>query len=146
MSRHDDQRFTITDVIRLQGSPRQVEEAILNTAKLDGRSVTISMPKDPGSAGGFVTSYLAAQLAGHNLIITSETGSKTSRATPIAAQIEAGNVAIVRSGWNHAFLEELKEFPYGAKDDQIDALSRAFAALIEQAAPARRIAVPFLAR
>ncbi len=142
----DDHHFTITDVVRLQGSPHQVEEAILHTAKLDGRSVTISLPKDPGSAGGFVASYLVSQLAGYNVIVTSETGSKTSRATPVAAQIEAGNVSILRAAWNHAFIEELRDFPHGVKDDQVDALSRAFAALIEQGAPARRMTVPFLAR
>lgn len=146
LHRSDSQRFTVTDVIRLQGSPHQVEETILHTAKLDGRAVTISLPKDPGSAGGFVASYLAGQLAGYNVIVTSEIGSKATRATPIAAQIEAGNVAMVRATWNHAFIEELRDFPHGAKDDQVDALSRAFGALIEQGAPARQLTVPFLAR
>ena len=145
-NRSDHQRFTITDVIRLRGGPHQVEEAILNTAKLDGRTVAISLPKDPGSAGGFVASYLAGQLAGYNVTVSAETGSKIARATPFAAQIEAGNVAIVRANWNHAFLEELRDFPHGTKDDQVDALSRAFTALIEQAAPSRRMTVPFLAR
>ena len=146
LHRGDNQHFTVTDVVRLQGSPHQVEEAILNTARLDGRSVTISLPKDPGSAGGFVASYLAGQLAGNNLIVTPETGSKTSRAAPVAAQIEAGNFSIMRASWNHAFIEELRDFPNGVKDDQVDALSRAFTALNEQSAPARRITVPFLAR
>lgn len=146
LHRSDTQHFTITDVVRLQGSPHQVEEAIRHTALLDGHSVTISLPKDPGSAGGFVTSYLAGQLAGYRLVITAETGSKAARAGPVAAQIEAGNVAILRAAWNHTFLEELRDFPYGRKDDQVDALSRCFATLIEQGAPARRMSVPFLAR
>jgi predicted phage terminase large subunit-like protein len=146
LHRNDRRHFTITDVVRIQGSPHQVEDIVLETAKLDGRSVTISLPKDPGAAGGFVASYLAGQLAGHNLIITPETGPKISRATPVAAQIEAGNVSIVRASWNHAFLEELRDFPHGVKDDQVDALSRAFTALLDQAAPARRMTVPFLAR
>jgi predicted phage terminase large subunit-like protein len=146
LHRSDTQRFTVTDVIRLQGSPHQVEEAIRHTANLDGRSVTISLPKDPGSAGGFVASYLAGLLAGYKLVITSELGSKASRAAPVAAQIEAGNFSILRAGWNHAFLEELRDFPHGHKDDQVDALARCFAALIEQGAPARRMSVPFLAR
>lgn len=146
LHKNDRQHFTITDIVRLQGSPHQVEDIVLQTARLDGRSVTISLPKDPGSAGGFVASYLAAQLAGHNLIITPETGPKASRATPVASQIEAGNVSILRASWNHAFLEELRDFPHGIKDDQVDALSRAFTALLEQAAPARRMTVPFLAR
>ena len=55
-------------------------------------------------------------------------------------------VAIVRASWNHVFLEELRDFPFGRKDDQVDALSRAFTMLTT---PGRRHAVvsmPFLAR
>jgi len=146
LHRGDNHQFTITDVVRLQGSPHQVEEAILQTAKMDGRTVKISLPKDPGAAGAFVASYFVNQLAGHNILITPETGSKIARATPVAAQIEAGNFAALRASWNHVFLEELRDFPHGTKDDQVDALSRAFAALIDQGAPARRMTVPFLAR
>lgn len=146
LHRNEHQRFTITDIVRLRGGAHQVEEAIMNTAKLDGRTVTISLPKDPGSAGGFVATYLVGQLAGYNVTASAETGSKIARAMPVTAQIEAGNMAIVRAAWNHAFLEELRDFPHGTKDDQVDALSRAFAALIEQGSPTRRITVPFLAR
>jgi phage terminase large subunit-like protein len=35
-------------------------------------------------------------------------------------------VAIVRASWNRAFLDELRDFPAGRKDDQVDAFSRAF--------------------
>ena len=146
LHRSDNDHFTVTDIIRLQGSPHEVEEAILQTARIDGHSVTISLPKDPGSAGGFVTSYLVGKLAGHNIIISPETGSKAARATPVAAQIEAGNVSILRASWNHAFIEELRDFPHGTKDDQVDALSRAFNNLITAGTPARRMTVPFLAR
>ena len=142
----ENQRFTITDITRIQGGPHEVEATILQTAKLDGRAVAISLPKDPGSAGGFVASYLAGRLAGHHVIVTAETGSKVARATPVAAQLEAGNVALLRAGWNEAFIDELREFPLGRKDDQIDALSRAFTALVDHGPPARRLTIPFLAR
>ena len=65
---------------------------------------------------------------------------------PVASQIEAGNVALVRAEWTDIFLEELRDFPYGRKDDQVDALSRAFAMLTELGRPARRLHVPLLAR
>jgi len=38
----------------------------------------------------------------------------------------AGHVSIVRAAWNRAFLEELRDFPSGTHDDQVDALARAF--------------------
>ena len=146
LQRDENNRFTVLDLIRLRGGPHEVEAAILHAAKLDGRTVAISLPKDPGSAGGFVASYLAGQLAGHKVIVSAETGSKLARATPAAAQIEAGNVALVRAAWNHAFIEELSDFPHGTKDDQVDALSRAFAALTDTTLPSRRMSVPFVAR
>jgi predicted phage terminase large subunit-like protein len=68
------------------------------------------------------------------------------RASPLATQIEAGNVAIARAQWNYALLEELGEFPFGRKDDQVDALARAFNTLAETPAPARRINASVLAR
>lgn len=65
---------------------------------------------------------------------------------PVASQVEGRNFAIVRAGWNHAFLEELRDFPFNRKDDQVDALSHAFTMLIAAGAPARRLSMPFLAR
>jgi predicted phage terminase large subunit-like protein len=75
-----------------------------------------------------------------------ETGSKLTRASPVAAQIEAGNLAIVRAGWNHSFLDELRDFPFGRKDDQVDALARAFGMLIDVPSPTHRIALTLFGR
>jgi len=43
-------------------------------------------------------------------------------------------------------VEELREFPQGRKDDQVDALSRAFGRLISTATPTRRVTVSYVAR
>ena len=48
------------------------------------------------------------------------------RAEPFAAQVNAGNVAIVRAAWNGALVEEMRSFPNGKHDDQIDAEAGAF--------------------
>ena len=140
-------RFIIFDVVRLRGSAWQVECLIRETAQLDGPEVLISLPQDPGSAGKIVASHYAASLAGFAVSISPETGSKLARATPVAAQLEAGNLAILRAGWNFNFVEELRDFPRGRKDDQVDALSRAFARLVlTTAAPARRLSTSFSVR
>jgi predicted phage terminase large subunit-like protein len=115
-------------------------------ARLDGRTVTIGLPEDPGQAGKHQANYFVRQLAGYRIDTSRETGSKLTRAAPVASQVEARNVAVVRASWNHAFLEELRDFPYGRKDDQVDALSRAFTVLTERALPARRLALPVLMR
>lgn len=133
-------------MVRLRGSPHEVEQAIRNTASADGRMVPIGLPQDPGQAGKQQVAWLSSMLAGHRVVSSPETGSKLVRAGAVAGQVEAGNVAIVRANWNRALLDELRDFPTGRKDDQVDALSRAFSMLTEAAAPVRRLQMPFLAR
>lgn len=139
-------RFVVADVVRLRGGPLEVETAIREAARLDGRSVRISLPEDPGQAGKTQATHLIRLLAGHIVSATRETGSKTVRAMPLAAQIEAGNLAMVRAHWNYALLQELREFPFCGKDDQVDALSRAFNTLIAEPAPARLLPATLLSR
>ena len=57
---------------------------------------------------------------------TPETGDKVTRAEPFASQLNVGNVLMLRGEWNDALLAELRMFPNGAHDDQVDALSDAF--------------------
>lgn len=139
-------RFTVLDVVRMRGTPHEVLAAIAEAARIDGKGITIGLPEDPGQAGKLQVSYFAGQLAGYRTSSSRETGSKATRASLVASQVEARNFAMVRGGWNHAFLEELRDFPLGRKDDQVDALSRAFAMLTAGGTPARRVPMAFLAR
>ena len=68
-------------------------------------------------------------LAGFTVVTKPVSGSKELRAEPFAAQVNAGNVDMLRGDWNQELLEELSRFPHGAHDDQVDALSDAFAEL-----------------
>jgi predicted phage terminase large subunit-like protein len=136
----------VADVVRLRGGPGEVEEAIANTAQRDGVSVAVGLPLDPGQAGRSQVLYLTRRLAGFRVVSSAESGAKATRAMPIASQCDGGNLAIVRSAWNAAFLEELQAFPNGSKDDQVDALSRAFDMTIAPAAPARNVKHSLLAR
>jgi predicted phage terminase large subunit-like protein len=138
--------FAVADVVRLQGGPMQVEDAIARTAEMDGRGVAIALPQDPGQAGRTQVAYLTRRLAGFVVTASPETGAKTTRAMPVAAQVEAGNVALVRGTWNRAFVDELLAFPFGSKDDQVDALSRAFAVMTERGAAARRLDLSITSR
>jgi predicted phage terminase large subunit-like protein len=124
--------WVVCDVVRFRGGPQQVQQGIESTARLDGREVTIGLPQDPGQAGKSQVAWLTGRLAGHKVVSTPETGSKATRAAPFAAQVNVGNVSIVRGTWNAAFIEELRAFPTGRKDDQVDAASRAFATLLEE--------------
>ncbi len=139
-------QFLVLDVIRMRGSARQIEQTILATAQLDGTTVHIGLPEDPGQAGKSQVANYTGLLSGYHVIATRESGSKAIRAQPVSSQIEAGNVSILRADWNRAFIEELRDFPYGGKDDQVDALVRAFTTLNSLPAPMRKLAIPFLSR
>lgn len=121
----------IEDVIRFRGSPADVERAILATASQDEAmygNVTVGLPQDPAQAGKFQVRYLAGQLAGFIVKIERERdhGDKETRAAPLSAQAEVGNVRLVVGAWNEAFLSEVELFPAAAHDDQVDAASGAF--------------------
>jgi predicted phage terminase large subunit-like protein len=138
--------FIIDDVVRFRGSPAEVVSAIRASALADGTMVTIGLPQDPGQAGRSQMMFLAQQLAGYNIVASPETGSKTTRAMPVAAQISMGNFRLRRAHWNSDLLEEMANFPNGSKDDQVDAISRGFAMLLERATPAKFTHLDFFDR
>ena len=133
--------WQVADVVRLQGGPEAVVAAIRRTAEADGTGVAVGLPQDPGQAGRAQVGYLTAGLAGWRVVSGPETGAKLVRAMPVASQVNAGNVTLLRGGWNRAFAEELQAFPGGRCDDQVDALSRAFGMLVAAAGPARAMRV-----
>jgi predicted phage terminase large subunit-like protein len=120
----------IFDVIRARLSPAQRQQTIMTTALLDGTSTRIRIPQDPGSAGKFEAYHFVSLLQGYSVSIEPEQGSKENRADPFAAQCEHGMVKLAEGKWNQAFIEELCAFPNGAHDDQVDAASAAFRALM----------------
>ncbi len=146
LARGEDGRFCVLDVVRLRGGPFAVEQAIMATATIDGPEVAIGLPQDPGQAGKQQVAYLVGRLAGWRVVAGPETGSKLVRAGPVSAQVEAGRLAMLRAPWNAAFIDELRDFPHGRKDDQVDALARAFAMLTAAGGGPRRLQVNLLGR
>lgn len=119
----------IVDMAREQtDTPRQL---LKHTAQRDGREIPISWPQDPGAAGKDQARSLLQDMAGWNFTSSPETGAKETRWEPFAAQVNGGNVRMVRGPWNAALLDEMRVAPNGAHDDQLDALARAFAFFIQ---------------
>src|SRR5690606_32537968 len=108
----------------------------------DGVECRISLPQDPGQAGKAQAAYLVKQLAGYAARATPESGDKVTRAEPMSAQAEAGNIDILvtgdpaRDAWVEPFLDELCVFPAGTFKDQTDAATRAFNELAQARAEA----------
>jgi predicted phage terminase large subunit-like protein len=139
-------RILVTDIVRLRAGPAEVADMIVATASQDGAAVLIGLPQDPGQAGKQQVAWLTQRLAGYRVRASPESGSKLTRATPAAAQVEAGQVSLYRALWNRGFIDELRDFPNGRKDDQVDALSRGIALLGETTTQPRRLNVPYLER
>ena len=133
MGRHPvTQLIYIIDVIRARMTPGEREQRVKSTAAFDGDETAIRIPQDPGGAGKFEAHHFASLLQGYSVSIEPEQGTKERRADPFAAQCEHGMVKLVEGQWNQAFIDELCAFPNGAHDDQVDAASAAFRALMRR--------------
>ena len=130
LGRLADGRLIIGDVVRLRVGPDERDAAILNATKHDGYECKPCIPQDPGQAGVTQIKYLTRLLVGYSVKSSPESGSKVVRAEPLAAQMNVGNVLMLKADWNAALISELRMFPNGSFDDCVDALSRGFGELI----------------
>ena len=135
--------IVIHDIDRYQETPGKVEANILACAKRDGKQVPIDMPQDPGQAGKAQKASYVKLLHGYTVKFSPESGDKEQRAGPFAAQVEGGNVYMLRGSWNDAFLDEAAVFPAGKFKDQVDAGSRAYMHLVNKTKK-RRHAAPII--
>jgi len=119
----------VEDVERFQGPPHVVERRIAEVAAADKKRyghVTIVLAEDPGSSGKFeISHYMRKVLNQYEARSIKESGDKVTRAKPVSAQAEQGNVKVVQGPWNEVFLREVNSFPLGKKD-QVDGLSGAY--------------------
>lgn len=125
-----DGRFVIGGMERERYTTDKRDALIRNTASRDGRSVRISIPQDPGQAGKGQALAMTRMLAGFAVHSSPESGDKVTRAETFASQVNVGNVLMLRGAWNEPLVEEMRMFPNGSFDDQVDSLSRAFEALM----------------
>lgn len=123
-----DGRFYVADVVRGRWLPGERERVIRSTAELDLAygHVTILLEQEPGSGGKDSARASMRNLAGFAVTALPVTGKKETRADTLAAQMEIGEVFLVRGPWNAAFVDELLAFPHGRHDDQVDAAAAAF--------------------
>ncbi len=144
LGRSDQGLWYVLDVRRLRGSPLEVERLVESVAERDaswaresGRTPpAIRMEQEPGSAGVAVVDHYRQQvLAPYDFAGVRSTGSKQTRARPVAARCEAGDVWICRGSWNTEFIDELAAFPISGHDDQVDALAGAYEHLAQAEEP-----------
>lgn len=123
-------RYIVADVINKQMAASDVRQTIKLTAQADKakyKRVRIRLPKDPGQAGKEQAESYIKFLAGFDVTTVAESGSKESRAEPMAAQWQAGNFDILAGPWNEEYLQQLENFPDSMFKDMVDASANGFA-------------------
>jgi len=120
-------KVVILDVRRGQFEISKREGIIRDTADADGPDVTVWMEQEPGSGGKESAEASVANLKGYLAFAEKPTGDKKTRAGPLAAQMDSGNVLVVRNEeWNKPWIEEFRNFPVGKYSDQVDSATGAF--------------------
>ena len=128
----------VIDVVRVQGSPLEVERLKAATAhadaRLTNRRAVILLQQEPGAAGkSYIDAQMRGPLQGFAVKVERPTGDKYTRALPMSSAAQAGNIKLVRGAWNKSFIEEFEQAGPDEKlydhDDQWDASSSAFSHL-----------------
>lgn len=123
--------WCVEHVIRVRETAHHVDALMKQTALADGRSVLVREWQDPGAAGKSVIENHRVMLAGFDYAPLPSSGEKSTRWRPFFVQGEGGHVYLAPGGWNTEFLDEMQVVPYGAHDDQSDAVAGGFNALVE---------------
>lgn len=135
IARLDNGQYIFLDVIRRAFNSADVRTLIRKTAETDKRlwkCNRIFIPQDPGQAGKEQAQSYVSSLAGYSVKTRPVSGSKISRAEPLSAQWQAGNVMLLEGSWNDEFLFEMEGFPDSEHDDQVDAAADAFHGVLTQ--------------
>ena len=132
MGKRKNGRYIVVDVINERLSADGVRKLVLHTAQQDRakyKRVRVRVAEDPGQAGKAQAESYIKMLAGFDVTAVRESGSKESRAEPMAAQWQAGNFDVVIAPWNDAYLSQLENFPEGKFKDMVDASANGFTEL-----------------
>lgn len=133
---NNEKRFWIADIERFREEPGPTEATVKQTARNDGKRVTVLMEQEPGSAGKTVAhGYKTRILPGWSVVSMRKTGPKAEYWRLLSSLAHAGNVYLVKGSWNSAFIKEMKDLP-GQHDDQADSASQCFAYLTDEEAAA----------
>lgn len=130
MYKYPDGTFVVADLKSDRDTPGQIEKLIKATSSHDSFGVRIVSQQDPGSAGVAEAENFVKMLAGYDVHTEVINKDKVTRAKPVSAQCEMGNIKVLRAAWNDEFFTELENFSDDdsqyAHDDIVDVLSGAF--------------------
>ena len=113
MGKRSNGRYIIADVVNRQMAASDVRKTILMTAQMDRDKygdVRIRLPQDPGQAGKEQAESYIKFLSGFNVTTELESGSKATRAEPMAAQWQAA-ISTYSPAMERAVSAPTGEFP-----------------------------------
>jgi predicted phage terminase large subunit-like protein len=128
LGRDANKRYYILHVSEDQLEIAARNKFIRDISEADGTNCTIVGPQDPGAAGKEAALLFCSMLAGYDVHTYPVTKNKMVLAQGLAAQCNAGNVAMVKGLWNAKVLDQMASFDGmdGRRDDIIDAGSAIF--------------------
>lgn len=109
----------ILNVVREKVKSIKISDFILN-------QYMIFKPQQIGIESVQFQSIISDTLLSHGVPVKKlyPNKDKVSRALPMAALLDAGKIFLPKnSSWNNDFMHELKSFPFGKHDDQVDCFS-----------------------
>jgi predicted phage terminase large subunit-like protein len=125
-------KLYIRDMVRIQQEAPERNRLIVRTAERDGQSVRLAIESVAGYKDAYNT--LREMMKGVRVVHkVTTTSDKEVRAAPLEPLFEAGDVYLVRGAWNREFIREFAQFPGGAHDDQVDAVSTGWHQLTKKA-------------
>jgi predicted phage terminase large subunit-like protein len=125
-------QYIVLHAVRRAYSAANVRNLVKSTAITDRAEwgcYKTHIPQDPGQAGKEQAASYIKFLSGFSVETHVINGNKITRAEPLAAQWQSGNVLLLQGDWNEEFLLEMEGFPDGLHDDYVDAASDAFKAV-----------------
>ena len=98
-------------------------------AEEDGIGTRVRMEQEPGASGKYVITDFKRVLDGFAFSGFRVSKDKDVFIGAFAAAAERGAIKLVEGDWIEAFLEEVTAYPYGAHDDQLDAVAKCYSIL-----------------
>jgi len=128
--------YFITDVIKVQAGPADIDQLMLNTAVADYQNAresstgyTVRWEIEGGASGKRDDHRLRQMLRAFDCGGVRPQGDKIVRAKPLAAASQQGDIRLLKGNWNEEWLTHMHHQPDWSHDDIMDASTGAYNAL-----------------
>ena len=115
----------IRDVVRMRGKSPERDNLVRACTEKDGANVPVAVENSLDSKDS-INAMQTVLLGRRTVIPVNISIDKVARAGYIEPIFEAGHVHCLRSSWNLDWIQEVKEFPSGKHDDQVDNLTAGY--------------------